>query len=328
MTELIFRPNRVVGLIVGGVGLALLIGLDVVFLLLLPQPPLGILNFLWGLLFVLSLPPIGLLAYRTYNLWQSAYRLGPDRLIVEWGARREIIPLREIREALAGRDIERDLRPRGLWWPGCIVGRLKDERLGEIEFLAAQPQDGQILVVTEGGSLALSPEPLAEFASALEERLGVRGDELEVGEEKGEVGGERLEVGSQKPEAEGVLRETIQPAFAEWGIWRDRWALGLLAAAALGVTALFAFVLLRLPDLPVTMTLHFAAAGEPDRTGAPRGLLILPLIGLLTLLVNGALGGLLHIRAGQRAAAYMLWGFAAFVQALVWIAALGLMARA
>jgi hypothetical protein len=199
------------------------------------------------------------------------------------------------------------------------VGRLKDERLGEIEFLAALPQDGQVFVVTEAGTLALSPEPLEEFASALGERLGVQGEGLGAGQ---------VSEGEGPDEAGEVRRESIRPAFAEWEIWRDRWALGLLAAAALGVAALFGFVLLRLPDLPVTMTLHFASDGTPDRTGAPRGLLILPLIGLLTLVVNGALGGLLHVRAGQRTAAYLLWGCAAFVQALVWIATLGLMARA
>ena len=87
MESLVFHPNRALGLIVGAVGLALLLGLDVVFVLLLPQPPLGFANFLWGLLFVLSLAPIGLLAYRTYGLGRSTYRLEPDRLIVEWGAR-------------------------------------------------------------------------------------------------------------------------------------------------------------------------------------------------------------------------------------------------
>ncbi len=326
---------------VGGVGLVLLLGLDVVFLLLLPQPPLGFLNFVWGLLFVLSLPPIGLLAYRTYGLAQAAYHLDSDQLVIEWGARREIIPLGAIREALPGRDIERDLRPGGLWWPGCIVGHGDDERLGRIEYLATAPQDQQVFVVTGGEAFALSPEALEEFVEAV--RAGVGSERSEVGGQRLEAGGRPSAVSGQIPEGEAEVagegtgegdgearRESIRPAFEAWEVWHDRWAVGLLTAGALGAAALFAYIMLRLPSLPVTMPLHFTAdgLGTPDRTGSPHGLLQLPLIGLLSLLVNGALGGVLHVRAGQRAAAYLLWGCAVFVQVLVWIATLGLMARA
>src|SRR5262249_42690980 len=116
------------------------------------------------------LGPIGLLAYRTYGLGRSAYRLEPDRLIVEWGARREVVPLTQIKETLAGKDIQANLKPRGIWWPGCMVGRLQTAELGPIEFLATMPQDEQVLVVAEGAALALSPANLEEFTTALAER--------------------------------------------------------------------------------------------------------------------------------------------------------------
>jgi hypothetical protein len=57
-------------------------------------------------------------------------------------------------------------------------------------------------------------------------------------------------------------------------------------------------------------------------------LLILPLIGLLTLAVNAVLGGAAHVLARQRALAYFLLGTAVVVQLLVWVATLGLIARA
>jgi hypothetical protein len=382
-----FHPNRLLGLIVGAVGLALLLGLDVVFLLLLPQPPLGFTNFLWGFLFALSLAPIGLLAYRTYAVWRSAYHLQADRLIIEWGTRLEIIPLRQIKETLAGRDIQVDLKPQGLWWPGCLVGRIETTDLGDLEFLATMPQDEQVLVVTEGGGFAISPEGVDEFRSALEERqqeLGrfarlhpeqsgqiggealadessevrnQRSEEVEGGGqpsrvgsgqeniEEGDLGGRRSAVAPVPGSSSGQLfeevseigespaevqRESFRPSFETWEIWSDRWTLGLLAVSALAVTALFAFVLLRVPSLPVIMPLHFSAdgLGTPDRTGAPRGLLILPLIGLLTLFANAGLGGALYVWARQRAAAYFLLASTALVQLLVWIATLGLIARA
>lgn len=314
MDTLTFYPNRQIGLIIGAVGLVLFIGLDVVFLLLLPQPPLGFVNFVWGLLLVLSLPPIGLLAYRTYGVWRSAYRLDRETLTIDWGARREVIPLREIKETLRGREIDTDLRPGGVWWPGCLVGRLKNDRLGEIEFMATMPQDAQLYLVTEGGGLAVSPGALDEFVAAFEERR------------------QQASAVSDAGAAGESHRQSIRPSFLAWQVWRDRWAWVLLAASVIGVGTLFAYVLLRLPSLPVTMPLHFEAGGQgtPDRIGAPRGLLLLPLIGLLTLLVNSVLGGALHVRRerGQRAAAYMLWGTALFVQVLVWIAALALILRA
>ncbi len=377
MEVITYRPNRVIGLVVGGVGLALLLGLDVVFLLLLPQPPLGLLNFVWGLLFLLSFAPIGLLAFRTYSLWGAAYRLAEDRLIIEWGARREVIPLSDIREAVPGRDIERDLNPRGIWWPGCIVGRANDDRLGRVEFFASLPQDSQVFVVLSEGAFALSPEALEEFTAALNEGIEVRvaepaasepwpddGSETEAVDaepwfpfaEPGEAAaasvaapeanleavdpfaaaetysGEAGEAAEEPPaEAEPpARRESVQPAFEEWAVWQDRWALGLLIFGLVAVLALFAFVLLQIPSLPVTIPLQFASdgSGTPVRMGAPRGLLLLPLIGLLTLFLNGALGGVLHVRAGQRVAAYMLWVCAALVQVLVWVAALGLIAQA
>lgn len=300
-----YHPPRQLGLTIGAVGLALLVGLAVVFLLLLPQPPLGIVNFLWGFLFVLSLPAIGLLGYRSYGVLRSAYHIGPDALTIEWGAQREVIPLRDVKEVLAGKEIETALRPQGLWWPGCIAGRLATDRLGEIRFFATLPQEAQLFIVTESESFALSPESLDEFLNALEARRGL------------EATGE-------------VQRESIRPAFLSWEIWRDPWARGLTAASAAVVAALFAYVLLILPTLPATMPLHFAADGSatPDRIGASRGLLWLPFIGLLTLAVNGVMGGVLHLREGGRGAAYLLWGTSAFAQILVWIAALGLIARA
>jgi hypothetical protein len=302
---------------------------------------------LWGFLFVLSLVPIGLLAYRTYGLARATYWLEPDRLIVQWGARREIIPLSDVKEALAGKDIQADLKPRGLWWPGCLVGRLETADLGEIEFLATMPQDDQVFVVAAGTTFALSPVSVEEFTAALAERREAL-SELAGPEPESDGEAESLEaqpIESQGPAENGGgpivdeavvaeggdvhQRQSIRPAFETWEIWQDRWALGLLLVSVLAVTLLFAFVLLRLPSLPVTMPLHFSAdgLGTPDRSGGPHGLLILPLIGLLTLAVNCVLGGALYIGARQRAAAYLLLGSAAFVQLLVWVATLGLMAR-
>jgi hypothetical protein len=52
----------------------------------------------------------------------------------------------------------------------------------------------------------------------------------------------------------------------------------------------------------------------------------MPLIGLLTMLFNGVLGGFAYRR--ERMISYLLWGGAVLVQILVWTAAIGLLGSA
>ena len=73
------------------------------------------------------------------------------------------------------------------------------------------------------------------------------------------------------------------------------------------------------------MALHFDSAGNRDRLG-PRGhVFVLPLIGLLTLLLNSTLGGLVYPH--ERVVSYLLWSGAFLIQLLVWTAAIGVLAQ-
>ena len=99
-------------------------------------------------------------------------------------------------------------------------------------------------------------------------------------------------------------------------------ALGLLIVAFLALLALTGFISFRFPALSRLMPLHFDAAGNPDRLGSRGQVFIIPLIGLLSLLLNGTLGGLMYRR--QKMASYLLWGGALLVQVLVWAAAVGI----
>ena len=65
--------------------------------------------------------------------------------------------------------------------------------------------------------------------------------------------------------------------------------------------------------------------GQPDRFGPPTGLLILPAIAGLTWAVNTLGGAWLHRLETERQAAYLLLGATLFVQALVWVATIGLL---
>jgi len=89
--------------------------------------------------------------------------------------------------------------------------------------------------------------------------------------------------------------------------------LNLLALAANG--SVWVWLFLRLPWLPASLPIHYNAAGQVDRVGGPNELLILPIIGLVTIVLNGALGVLVLRR--ERQLCYVLAGLAVVVQLLL-----------
>ena len=60
--------------------------------------------------------------------------------------------------------------------------------------------------------------------------------------------------------------------------------------------------------------------------GPPTRLFVLPLLGLLAWLSNGAIGWAVYQAQGEKAIAYLLWGAAVLVQLVTWIAVLLLLA--
>jgi len=94
----------------------------------------------------------------------------------------------------------------------------------------------------------------------------------------------------------------------------------VLLGAALAINLiLFGFLAARLPNLDPQLPLHFNSLGQADRIRPKIELFALPVIGLLILGANLVLGLVFYRR--ERAGAYLLWGGAAAVQALFWLAA-------
>ncbi|MBV8083488.1 MAG: DUF1648 domain-containing protein [Chloroflexi bacterium] len=91
--------------------------------------------------------------------------------------------------------------------------------------------------------------------------------------------------------------------------------LGLSLAALAGNGALWGWLVLRLPSLAASVPIHYNAAGQVDRVGGSHELLILPIIGLVTIVLNGALAVLVLRR--ERQLCYVLAGVAAVVQLLL-----------
>ncbi len=250
-----------------------------------------------GLSFVLALLATALLAVCLYLLYRSlccltlAYWVDRDGVTVVWLFARQIIPMMHIQRILRGTQAQ----TIGPWWawPARYMARLAGGPRGSIVSLATRPPSQQVLLVTPAGIFGLSPKDPDGFLEALQERY---------------------QLGPARPLTPG--RQL--PRVARWPIWRDRLGMGLLALGFLGALALFGWLSFTYPQLPERLPLHFNLEGVPDRIGPRAGLLALPIIGLLTWIVNGVAGGLAYAR--QRLGAYLLWGGTLVVQVLAGIA--------
>ena len=302
---MVFKPLKFPGLAYGLAAALLLVGAEAGALAILRTAPLSFLAFLALCFLVASLPVLGFVSYRCYGLARARYVLSRNALVVEWGGRRELVPLASIREVRAVTEAAElaSLRPRGFAWPGCMVGKANFPALGLVEFLASANPRGLVLVAYDGRALALSPADPQAFAQTF------------------------ADLRAEGPSAQ-IEAESLVPNFQQWGLWRDRLALALIAAGGLGGLGLMGYMLLVYPGLPAEVVLHFNALGQPDRWGAPINLLILPIIAGGTWLVNTLFGLTLWRQARERPMAYLLFAATVFTQALVWTAALGLVAAA
>jgi len=297
---MVFSPPKSTGLAIGLGAITLTLALDAVLVALIRFAPLSFPTFIFICLLAASAPVLAWIAYRCYGLARARYVLSRNALVVEWGGRREVIPMEMIGEVRASAEVETVLRPPGITWPGCIVGRTRVPDFGDVEFLAAADQPGLVLLSYPGGWLAISPADSQTFLQSFAE---LRAEGVE----------------------DHVEPESIRPGLEQSALWRDRLALGLILVGGASVLALVGYLLAIFPQLPPEIALHFNAQSQPDRFGPPTGLFILPVIAGLAWALN-TLGGLwLHRRETERAAAYLLLSATVFVQALVWVAAIGLL---
>ena len=300
---MVIRPAKLTGLAVGLGLLAGLLGLCAGSLALLAAQPLAPISVLLLIVLLAAAPAVGWLGYRLAGLFNARYLISAGALTVEWGGRREVIPLTDVEETHAGAEFPGDLRPPRLNWPGCIIGRIQQPELGAVEFLATTADKAQLVLLGySGGWLALSPPDPAAFLAALAK--------------------EREDPAAA---AELTAPQSTYPDLPQWALWRDRLALALIVGAGLAWLALAAYLSLVLPQLPAQIALRFDAAGRPLAFGPPADLLTLVVIGAAARGANTLLGIWLHRRAADRVAAYLLWGGGSVVQALVWIAALSLL---
>lgn len=256
------------------------------------------LSFLMGLVVVASLPLLAILAYQTASCLTLRYTLDRNGLFIRWVGNALTIPIGDIQRLIPGRRLGGPVvRRRGLRWPGHERGEGSVPGIGRVQFLATWPLMSQILVITAGQTLAISPRDPAAFMEAFQARK--------------ELGPNRL------------LEPLVESArWLTWPLWVDRVAGVLLGAAVFVNLGLFAYLCARFPRLDVQLPLHFTSQGQADRIGTKGELFALPIIGLIILGTNLVLGLFLYRR--ERAGAYLLWGAAAAAQLLFWLATISI----
>ncbi len=297
MTE--WQTDPQTGLRVGVALIAAILLVDGGLVTWMAVRPVTIWTFVAGLVVLTSFVLIGLMAYWLSGLLHSGYVLDRNAMVIIWGANEQIIPLPDVQQVVRGSEVEGRIRLRGPHWPGHWVGYGEVEGIGPTLFYATAPPQDQILIVTSGLTYGISPENVEGFLQTIQTRMAMGPTHM-------------VELSSKGPD------------FLQWEFWRDWLGIGLPVAALVLLLALTGFLCARFSTLPRLLPLHFSALGEPDRLGPRGSLFFLPLIGLITLLVNGGLGGILYRR--ERVAAYLLWAGAAVIQLLLAAAVLGILA--
>jgi hypothetical protein len=261
----------------------------------IPNQRVNFATFLMGLLVLLSLPVLVVLAYQTLSCLTLRYRIDRNGLAIRWFGSEQIIPIRDIQQIIPGRGLgDSVVRRRGLRWPGHERGTGSVPGIGRTLFLASQPLEEQLMLITPGRAYAISPSDPGGFIEAFESRVA--------------MGPNRL-----------LPAETRSARWITWPFWTDQTGWVLLGAALVINLGLFAYLAASFPGLDSQLPLHFDRLGRADRIGTKMELFALPIIGALILATNLILGALLYRR--ERAGSYLLWGASAAVQALFWLAA-------
>ncbi len=294
--ELDIQQGWYVGL---GIMAALLI-VGVVAVVVAVMNPVSLLTFLLGILAVLSFAVAAHFGYALWGLVNAVYEMDRNALIIRWGGRMHQIPMSAIQEVLQGDEMALPKMRIGVRWPGYFVGRGVGADHKPILFYATTPLAQQLIIRTAVRDYAISPADAEEFLQALVERL--------------EMG----------PTHE-VEELATHPAFLDWRIWHDRWAMGMLLFSAGVFLLLLGAICWRYPALPSQIVMRADAHGNALLVAHAARIFHLTLIGAAFLLINGGLGVYFYTR--ERIASYFLWSGLLLLESSLWIAFLMILAQ-
>lgn len=278
---ILYNPPRQRGLIIHGILIVALGAATVLTFLSGAYQRIGSYFVLLLLVSLLLFAPLPLVIYRAYALSRASYRLERDGLRLRWGLRAEDIPLPNVEWVRRATDLAVELpRPR-FSWPGAILGEVNVQDLGRIEYLAATTEN-LLLIATPQKIYAISPEDPEGFMSDFEHLL---------------------EMGSLTP----ISSVSVLPAAYLTHVWEDKAARVLIISAVALNLLLFIGVSLIIPSR-ATISLGFYPSGAP-LPGVPSAqLILLPILGVFSFLIDLTAGMFFFRREKQSLLAYLVWG--------------------
>lgn len=229
---------------------------------------------------LLFLAALTFIAYRGYALAHASYTIEREGLRIRWGLRREDIPLTEIEWVRPVDELMSPLQMPVLAMPGAYLGASTHTDLGEVEFIASD-RDAMVIVETVNQILVLSPEEPEEFIHSFQRTL---------------------EMGSIAP----IEAFSAQPAEFIQNVLSNRYARTTLISSLLLTLALAVITGLIIPaKASVSMGIN-AQGVQLDPVPGSR-LLILPILGAFSLIVDVLVGLYLYRKPEFQKTAFMLW---------------------
>lgn len=283
-----------------GLGILLILALlDIGYIALTLSTPITPLLIIRILLVLVNLAVTGIVLYGLISANGARYSMDRNRIVIQWGATTEIIPLVNVERIVYGSKLGPVKNFRGMRWPGFWVGSGDFDEIGATRFFCTTTIEKQLVIVTKETCYAISPENPERFIHHYSTQMNLQ------------------------PSAE-FQQTTIQPAVPLPDLLSDRAAHLLLASGGILCLALVFYVSAVYGKLPILIPLHYGLNGTPDRFGIPLNLLTMAGLGTLAWLAGGIAGILIYHRTREKMAAYLLWGAASGLQILLWAAISGL----
>lgn len=165
-----FPPNRRNGLIVAVILIVVLLGLIIFSSINIIEGSVDIGLSMSLLVLFGSVVLLFLVASRTYGLVTARYIIDRDYLLIDWGLRKERIPLSDI-EWIRGKVEDEHRYPLPMVrFPGQILGTVFDHDLGRIDYFASE-RSTLIYIGTFKRILGISPNEPSKFLSAFNRQV-------------------------------------------------------------------------------------------------------------------------------------------------------------
>jgi hypothetical protein len=290
-----FKPPRSRGLLFHGLIILVLGATSALAFMFGLNQKIGGYFVLLLLISLLLFAPLPYIIYRAYALSQASYRLGRDGLRLRWGLRAEDIPLPDVEWVRRSTELAADLPLPRLSWPGSILGSVKVQDLGPMEYLASTTEN-LLLVATPKRVYAISPEDPDTFLQSFQRTL---------------------ELGSLTP----LSSISVLPAAYLARVWSNKTAQILIISGFVLNLLLFMGVSLLIPNRQ-SVSLGFYPNGAPLPSGPAAQMLLLPILGTFIYLTDLTAGMFFFRREKYYPIAYLAWGSSTATAALLILAVL------